>query len=344
MANNVIVDELLCFISNKLQILATDEIIKLCIIPFTDINIKDSKLKFFNACNRGPQHMQPATGIKYQVRKGTKSTEANLKDIIGLFQELGTNAPTFAAVNLQRLPDLWDVNALIGMISQLTATCHDMKRTVDNNTSLINTLQLSFNDNAIRGNALAEAARSSYAAAVGSQPPAPLRRSSSVDPDGPSEDPSQAENNVNGGKVINTGQDTANKDGEWENQRSGGRGRGRRKRPMKAGRHVANNDSAAPNILGVKRDKVANIFVTRLTPTCTSDDVKLHILRNLNLDANVTKIENTRNAEYYSSFHISCKCDDPSKFYDEKLWPEHVFFRRWYPKRNARPPVGVLET
>ena len=48
------IDELLCFINNKLQILQCEELIHVCTNVFTDVNIKDSKLKFLNAINRGP--------------------------------------------------------------------------------------------------------------------------------------------------------------------------------------------------------------------------------------------------------------------------------------------------
>ena len=49
----VIVDELLCFISNKIDYVTCDELVALCTKSFTAVNIKESKLTRFNACNRG---------------------------------------------------------------------------------------------------------------------------------------------------------------------------------------------------------------------------------------------------------------------------------------------------
>ena len=148
MAEYVIVDELLCFIANKLQILQCEELIHMCTNVFTDVNIKDSKLKLFNAINSGPQHAQPITGIKYQNRKGAKSSETNLKDIISLFQELGAEAPKFAAVDLQRLPDMWDVHNLLTMVSRLSKELFNMTATVNKNSDMLQALQETVKNNA----------------------------------------------------------------------------------------------------------------------------------------------------------------------------------------------------
>ena len=113
--------------------------------------------------------------------------------------------------------------------------------------------------------------------------------------------------------------------------------RRRRRRPLKTGQLIRNSDDRVPNIVGIKRTKTAELFVTRLAPECTADDLKSYILANLNLDATIKKIDTARNAEHYSSFHISCICNDPKVFYDENLWPEHVLYRRWYPPRLTRP-------
>ena len=119
----VIVDELLCFISNKIDYVTCDELVALCTKSFTAVNIKESKITLFNACNRGPSDPPSETGIKYRNCRGDHSNDNNVKDMITLFQELGATAPKFAAVNLNLIPvvsaDKVDVNALFQMITKL---------------------------------------------------------------------------------------------------------------------------------------------------------------------------------------------------------------------------------
>ena len=119
----VIVDELLCFISNKIDYVTCDELVALCTKSFTAVNIKESKITLFNAGNRGPSDPPSETGIKYRNCRGDHSNDNNVKDMITLFQELGATAPKFAAVNLNLIPvvsaDKVDVNALFQMITKL---------------------------------------------------------------------------------------------------------------------------------------------------------------------------------------------------------------------------------
>ena len=96
------IDELLCYISCKLNLMKCDDLVSLCINSFTDSTIVASKLGLFEACKRGPNDPPPTGGgIKYQRRRGNNSMENDVRDIITLFQEMGSRAPKFAAVDLQ---------------------------------------------------------------------------------------------------------------------------------------------------------------------------------------------------------------------------------------------------
>ena len=59
MEQTIIMDELLCFIANKLDIVTCDEIVSLCTTHFNDANIRQSKLTLFNVCQRGPDDDPP---------------------------------------------------------------------------------------------------------------------------------------------------------------------------------------------------------------------------------------------------------------------------------------------
>ena len=165
------------------------------------------------------------------------------------------------------------------------------------------------------------------------------RRSSSVDPEVNPHDSNVSNRDENPHTCEAVVDDNQIND-DWEEANRNRRRR--RRRPLKTGQLINNGENQVPNIVGIKRTKTAELFVTRLSPDCTEDDLKSYILANLNLDATVNKINTARNAELYSSFHISCVCNDPKVFYDEKLWPEHVLYRRWFPPRLTRPR-GVSE-
>ena len=337
MEQTIIVDELLCFIANKLDIVTCDEIVSLCTTHFNDANIRQSKLTLFNVCQRGPDDDPPSTGVKFRRCKGTNSAENNIKDIIKLFQELGNDAPQFAAVNINLLPavssDKVDVNTLFRMISELTAVVGNMNTTLEKQQDTITALQSTV---ANSSKIATYAEKANVDVPSGSRPP--LRRSSSVDPEQP-----QQPNRFNmHNKVIENKEEEEialqYNDPPFRRQ---GRNRGRKRRPLRSGLLTAGSPSS--KMKGIERKQTAELFITRLSPDCDADDVKNFIKSNLNLDATVRKIEGARNSGYYSSFHVSCVCANPKIFYDENLWPEHVLYRRWYPPRRPPPPPSNFD-
>ena len=333
MADTIIIDELLCFITNKLDIVPCDDLVTLCTKTFDETTIRESKLTLFNACHRGPEHEAPPDGIKYRKCKGSNSAENNIKDVITLFQELGADAPKFAAVNLNILPDMTDVDRLYALVSRLKTDVTGLAGMVKMQNVEIAALK-GIVINKVNTTQVPTYADSMKTVATVPVAKPPLRRSSSVDPEivppersGP-RDKGPAEGNlqeqINGPWIVN-----------------GGRRR-RRRQQMKAGTSASNTTNSS-RVVGIKRVKTAEVFVTRLSPECQADDVQNFILVNLYLQATVRKITNTRNATQFSSFHISCACNDPRVFFDEKLWPEHVLYRRWYPpKRTPRPLEGDI--
>ena len=331
----IIVDELLCFISNKIDYVTCEELVALCTKAFTAVNIKESKLTLFNTCQRGPSDTPSETGIKYRSCRGDSSNENNVKDMITLFQELGATAPKFAAVNLNLIPvvsaDKVDVSALFQMVTKLSNEVGRISQAMYKQSDGMRALQSSVEHNTSK---VVAATAASYADKARQPAVEPAkRRSSSVDPEGNLQHSSKPITNENPHR-RDLDEETRH-DEEWNDVNR--QRRRRRRRPLKTGQLIRNSDDRVPNIVGIKRTKTAELFVTRLAPECTADDLKSYILANLNLDATVKKIDTARNAEHYSSFHISCICNDPKVFYDENLWPEHVLYRRWYPPRLTRP-------
>ena len=300
-----IIDDLLCYISCKLDVMPCDELLSVCMNSFTEKAITESKLCLFNACKRGPSDIQPTDGIKYKKRNsGPKRMENELTDIITLFQELGTTAPKFAAVNLNDLPspsmDKLDIKSLLQSIELLRREVSTLNSMVKTQQQAIFELQKTAAEKPVVSASYADAA-----SAVVSPATIPTTQRSNIrrrlPPAGGTE----------GNRVT-------------------------KKRTFNAGQRTTSGDGSNPKFIGVKRIKTAELFVTRLSHDLESDEVKAFIYANLNLEVKVEKIDNSRKSVNFSSFHISCVCDDPKVFYDPKLWPQYALYRRWYPPRLPR--------
>ena len=48
LSDNVVTDEFLCYIANKVDVLPADTLVTLCVGTFTEQLIEDSKLKLYN--------------------------------------------------------------------------------------------------------------------------------------------------------------------------------------------------------------------------------------------------------------------------------------------------------
>ena len=76
----------------------------------------------------------------------------------------------------------------------------------------------------------------------------------------------------------------------------------------------------------------ANIFVSRLDPSVTCDELADHLHSVLQLRPNVERVKATLT---YASFRLTCKCTDPDVFLDANIWPEGSLVRWWREQRTA---------
>lgn len=95
---NIVIDELLAFIQNKLSVCDELTLIKLCVSSFNSEEIKQSKSLLFESV--------PTTKRKIvRIKQGKESRD--LEDIISLFKSADPDVtPTFVAKNLEKLPPL----------------------------------------------------------------------------------------------------------------------------------------------------------------------------------------------------------------------------------------------
>ena len=141
-----IINEVLCFIQNKIDILDFDIIVQLCVENFDKAAIDKSKEMLFDLC-----HDESDKTVR-RGRTGEHKSDRNLRDIYNLLQEKGDSAPTFCAMNLNILPPVTlknvNVSNLLHTIIQLqtevklltqaskvqkeiTDNIHDMAKSLD---------------------------------------------------------------------------------------------------------------------------------------------------------------------------------------------------------------------
>ena len=117
----ITVNELLCFISNKIDIMTQDLLVKLCMDFYAKEVIESAKKLVYSKCKAlNSTIMLP----RYIKRQGPKKKQSDVLDIIGLCHEMGCNLPVFVAQDLSHLPS---VSANSFDIASLMDDIEDMK-------------------------------------------------------------------------------------------------------------------------------------------------------------------------------------------------------------------------
>ena len=130
----VIINELLCYVSNKISTMTNDDIL-LCIKYFNDEEISKARTVALGLCNEAKvPNME-----RYKKRKGPHRTRSNLKDVISMVHDLGTNVPIFVAKDIHKLPpvslDSLDVSSFLYKIERLDANFSGIKEALEKYTA-----------------------------------------------------------------------------------------------------------------------------------------------------------------------------------------------------------------
>ncbi|XP_070546947.1 uncharacterized protein [Ptychodera flava] len=127
----IIVNELLCFVWNKIDVLPSDMIVKLCVDTYDDKDVEQAKRLLFDSCNFDRS--------RFIRRQGQNKRSNNVQDMLALFHELDEcDVPCFVASDLSRLPPIdvshIDVSVLIKEIRVLQREVSQLKgnSTLDN--------------------------------------------------------------------------------------------------------------------------------------------------------------------------------------------------------------------
>ena len=120
----VIVNELLCFICNKMDVMPADLVIKLVSSFYDEKQIESAKRSLFE--------LIPHPSLRFISRKGDKKNLNNVQDMLGLLLQTKTERiPAFVAMDLANLPPLsedhFDVSKLFREIQALRLDVNNLK-------------------------------------------------------------------------------------------------------------------------------------------------------------------------------------------------------------------------
>ncbi|KOB52229.1 Mutant cadherin [Operophtera brumata] len=122
---NVVINECLAFVQNKIQVMDNESLIRVCVTGFTEDDILDAKALLFAAV---------VTGIRKIKRKKEGKLQRDLEDIISVFKETDPEKiPIFVARDLYKLPpvcfDSVDVTHLLKKLLVLQEEVKTIKAT-----------------------------------------------------------------------------------------------------------------------------------------------------------------------------------------------------------------------
>lgn len=129
---NIIINEFLTFVQNKIHDLDELSIIQICSSNFNDKEIEDGKSLLFTSVPGGARLIS---------RKGEDKKKNNIRDVIKRLKETElTEQPTFVARDLDKLPpvsfDHVDVCRLLKDIAELKAEIHSIRSTCVSKTEI----------------------------------------------------------------------------------------------------------------------------------------------------------------------------------------------------------------
>ena len=367
----IIINEVLCYVQNKIDILHVDLIVQLCEENFDKSSIEKAKELLFNLC-----HSESDRTVM-KSRTGEHKSDRNLRDIYNLLQEKGKNTPIFCAKNINILPPVTiksvDVSLLLHTIKQLQVEVNLLSAASVAQRDLtdgISKLTRSLDDRVTKietPKVVSEGITSPVAPVVVAKPVASegtttpdASPAAAAGGDGtplnPNAPPFTAPVAVPRRSYLNVAQANTggNPGSNVLRDADGFTIVGRNGRPVKSVSTLPAAKKKSPkqgmvgsstrsNISAATRYVKASVFVTRYPPGTTAVDVKEDLLldeRVKDLDIKVEQVQTKYDT--YTSFHVTCVCKEPDAkiFLGPDLWPRDILYRQWKENRtvNARGP------
>ena len=340
-AASVVVDELLCFVVNKIDTLPPASLIKICAGFYDEAKIEESKKLLFDLCS-------DASTKRYIRRQGANKSTTNIEDIIKLLQEKGSDIPTFVAMDLGKLPpitfDSIDVSSLLSTLKNVQSEVALLKDTVTAQGSVCTDVRDVCHNMERRVSSLEENATAA-------------RTSSTPTPDTDNNGPvswSTVVKGVNGRRTtipgdvrITTQTGPAATGGPTTATQTHAQHKAPSKNNASAGvkrrRQEGIIGCAKTDEIKVKTSRMVHIFASRFEPGQSTEGLKSYLVSKLGFEVTCTKIDTIK--KKFTSFHVQAECQDPQLLLDPDIWPEGAYVRRYYVRREktergvAVPPV-----
>ncbi len=350
----IVVNELLCFVSNKLDILVHDILVKVCADFFEKQVIEDAKRMFHDMCDTASVPNLP----RCRPRKGTNKKTSDVSDIIDLFHLVGGNVPTFVAKDLSKLPpisvDYVDMSSMLQDIIRMKAdirTLKEVKVTTEDLSRVLQQVSSSRTSETLSSTpsnhqVVMEESLSSDDDDDNVSVPHPVSRAEA-------RISSVATNATHPATIFDTRPtvsfaDIAANIGDDGFQEVHGRRHAKtnrgRARPQTGTVRTHTIDhgviigasGAASSIRGVSRKPArpvytrGGVFVSRLSPNTTVNSLQDYVLNKSNIHVRCFELKSRHDS--YKSFRIIVSDEHKNKLLVPAIWPQHVVIRPYFDK------------
>ena len=365
----IYIDNVLCYIQNKVTILDADTIVSLCDPVFEATEIEAAKKKLFDLCHEESDKTEDKTRI------GKHKIASYIRDIYALLHEKGNSAPVFVAQDVNRLPPVTikhlDMSIILSENKALRAEVKVMKEAMElqkkSNDDLMQMMKmLSTRMDELEGRSNGQVNLPNVSIHEQTKHTENVLNLNGISDDFLRLPTTQAELDPkaqpfdhaksNGAKnsyaniaSLNHPRDNGLVVDEDGFVLCGPNGKPlRRARPVTNFPHVQNVKRKNQGVIGkssrndvsvATRTLKANVFATRFTPDTTPEEVKDILkederLKDMNI--NVEKVNTKYNT--YASFHITCVCleTEAKLFFEPEVWPNNIFIRPWKEKKSNR--------
>lgn len=352
--HEMIVNELLSFVSFKLNWMPPETIVQLCSNFYSDEAVETAKTMLYNLCADASDKQD-----RHIKRTGPNKKKSNLEDIVGLLARKCALPVTFVAKNLSNLPAVTfnniDVSTLLSRMETMRTEMDLMRSTVSAQATVCADLQTVVGNTVTQQRELQDTVSGIVANnmskvisadnnAADQKENTPVSQSTHVNTT--EKQVLVNKSNLAAGLTVALPPVTksyaavtsSNEEPGWQvvnrqrkttlvsplSRSSGRRGNG----SAIIGKAKGVSIKAAKPI-----QRLASVFVSRLDPNLTSADLKTYLVSNLGLQ-NI-EVQLVRGTESHSSFHVTCKCDTPRVFLTETLWPEGAYVRWWRERKET---------
>ena len=316
-----VINELLCFVDTKSDLIPRDDLVKLCTDFYSDDDIWHAKQTLYEACTE----VLKERNIRMVVRKGPDRNKNNMADICTAMSFLKQDElPVFVAKDLNRLPPITtehiDTSVLLreivaikkGMgnicnqaseIESLRAEVLELKKMITNQEQEKKDMpNTEHDDGKVEPITRPEKTYASVARFSNNRPTEISNESTTVD----------------------MSMQSIRQEGNRQEKR------------------VVNESKAKPLVIGqnstqrlkVNRKRVMKIFVSRLQPETTENELQKYLKEDFGLDSKCTKLKTRYDS--YASFKIDIMCDPTFDVYSPKIWPKGLLVKRFFENNSPR--------